>query len=165
MSQADRFIAELTHEGATTRRVLERIPDEHLGWRPHAKSMTLGALAYHIAILPRAIADLLKELDSEPPNVKLPEGVAVAEIVATLDASLPYAKERIASWGDEGLSQKWRMRRGEQVLLELPRVAMVRSVMLNHWYHHRGQLTVYLRMHDVALPSVYGPSADESPFG
>ena len=81
MKTADLFISELTREGATTRRVLERVPDEHLAWRPHAKSMSLGALAYHIAILPRAIADLLEELDATPPNVQLPEGVPVADMV------------------------------------------------------------------------------------
>lgn len=165
MGAADALIAELRAEAATTRRVLERVPDTELAWRPHPKSMSLGQLAFHIAILPQAIAGLLRELTADVPNVPLPEGVPVAEILATLDRSVPFAAEQLAAWGDDGLASVWRMTRQGQTLLELPRMAMVRSVMLNHWYHHRGQLTVYLRQLDVALPSVYGPSADEKPFG
>jgi uncharacterized damage-inducible protein DinB len=165
MSVAEGFVDELTREAATTRRILERVPEEQLGWRPHPKSMSLGQLAFHIAILPRAIADLLTELVSEVPRVPLPEGTPVAEILSTLEASVPYAAAKLSSWGDDGLAAMWRMTSDGRTLLELPRLAMVRSVMLNHWYHHRGQLTVYLRMLDVPLPSVYGPSADEQVFG
>ncbi|HWS71504.1 MAG TPA: DinB family protein [Thermoanaerobaculia bacterium] len=164
MAMAEAFIAELTNEAKTTRRVLERVPESELAWRPHPRSMSLGQLAYHIAALPRGIADLLAELSVEPPRVPLPENVPVAEILANLEQNIPYATERLASWGDAGLAAMWRMTRGDRTLLELPRAAMVRSVMLNHWYHHRGQLTVYLRLLDVPLPSVYGPSADEQVF-
>jgi uncharacterized damage-inducible protein DinB len=165
MAMADGFIAELTNEAKTTRRVLERVPDSQLAWRPHPKSMSLGQLAYHISALPRSIADLLAELSVEPPRVPLPEDTPVAELLANLDRNISHATERLAAWGDEGLGAMWRMTRGGKTLLELPRAAMVRSVMLNHWYHHRGQLTVYLRLLDVPLPSVYGPSADEQVFG
>ncbi len=165
MGLAEEFAAELTREALTTRRVLQRVPESQLGWRPHEKSMSLGQLAYHIAILPRAIAELLTNVETEVPNTPLPEGVPVAEIVATLKESVPFAIEKLTAWGDEGLDANWRMTREGKTLLEMPRKMMVRSVMLNHWYHHRGQLTVYLRLLDVALPSVYGPSADEQPFG
>jgi uncharacterized damage-inducible protein DinB len=161
MGLAEEFAAELTREALTTRRV----PESQLGWRPHPKSMTLGQLAFHIAILPRAIAELLTDLDAEVPRVPLPEGVPVAEMLATLKESVPFAAEKLAAWGDEGLDANWRMTREGKTLLEMPRKMMVRSVMLNHWYHHRGQLTVYLRLLEVPLPSIYGPSADEQVFG
>ena len=165
MSLAEQLAAELTREAATTRRVLERLPESQLAWKPHAKSMKLGELAFHIAILPRAISELLRDLDTEVPRVPLRDDASVAEILATLEESVPFAKETLLAWGDEGLSTRWRMTRGGKTLLEMPRVGMVRSVMLNHWYHHRGQLTVYLRLLDVPLPSIYGPTADESVFG
>ena len=164
MSLAETFAAELQQEAATTRRVLERVPDEHLAWRPHPKSMSLGQLAYHIAVLPRSISRLLQELSAEAPRVPLPEGTPVAEMIALLDAAVPFAVEQLAAWGDDGLRATWRMTREGKTLMEMPRLAMVRTVMLNHWYHHRGQLTVYLRLLDVALPSVYGPSADDPGF-
>jgi uncharacterized damage-inducible protein DinB len=165
MTAADAFIAELTQEAATTRRVLERVPEDQLSWRPHPKSMSLGQLAAHIAGLPRSIATILKELTIEPPRVPLPEPTSVAEILARLDEAVPFAIERLTEWGDEGLAEVWSMTRGERTLLQLPRLAVVRSVMLNHSYHHRGQLTVYLRLLDVPLPSVYGPTADDQVFG
>jgi len=165
MSATEAFIAELTQEAATTRRVLERVPEGQLSWRPHPKSMSLGQLAAHIAGLPRGIALLLKELTVEPPRVPLPEPTSTAEIVALLDEAVPFAIERLKEWGDEGLAQVWSLSRGGKTLLQLPRLAVFRSVMLNHWYHHRGQLTVYLRLLDVALPSVYGPTADDQIFG
>jgi uncharacterized damage-inducible protein DinB len=162
---AEMFANELSREAETTRRVLERVPEEHLAWRPHAKSMSLGQLAYHVASLPEGIAHLLTELSAEVPVVPLPEKTPVAEILMTLDRSVRVATEKLASWGDAGLHESWRMTREGRTLLEMPRVEMVRSVMLNHWYHHRGQLTVYLRMLEVPLPSVYGPTADEHVFG
>ena len=161
MSLAEQFAAELTREAAATRRVLERVPEAQLRWRPHPKSMSLGQLAFHIALLPRAIAELIAN-DVELPDISVRDDASVAEILATLDASVPFANERLAAWGDEGLSVQWRMTKKGQTLLDMPRMAMWRSVMLNHWYHHRGQLTVYLRMLDVPLPSIYGPTADEN---
>jgi uncharacterized damage-inducible protein DinB len=165
MSIANAFAAELTNEAKTTRRVLERIPEEQLGWKPHPKSMSLGQLARHIARLPRSISDLLREPVTEAPNVPLPEVTAVSEVLTLLDESVPYAVEKLTAWGDEGLAETFRLTSKGHTIFEMPRSAMVRAVMLNHWYHHRGQLTVYLRMLDVALPSVYGPTADERPFG
>jgi uncharacterized damage-inducible protein DinB len=165
MALAEAFAAELTHEAATTRRVLERVPEEHLGWKPHEKSMSLGQLAYHIASLPEGIAKLLTNLSAEVPFVPLPEQTSVAEILATLERTVPIAAAQLIAWGDAGLHESWRMTREGQTLMEMPRLVMVRNVMLNHWYHHRGQLTVYLRLLEVPLPSVYGPTADETPFG
>jgi uncharacterized damage-inducible protein DinB len=97
--------------------------------------------------------------------VPLPEGLSVAEIVAALDENVPYAAAKLTEWDDEALAMKIRLTREGKTLFELPRAALIRNVMLNHWYHHRGQLTVYLRLLDVPLPSVYGPTADEQAFG
>lgn len=164
MGLAEQFIAELTHESGTTRRVIERVPDDRRTWKPHEKSMSLGELALHIAGLPRGIAGLLENLVAEVPIVPLRDDVPVAEILVTLEESVAFATERLRAWGDEGLAERWRMTRGGQTLLEMRRSDMVRSVMLNHAYHHRGQLSVYLRLLDVPLPSIYGPSADEKVF-
>ena len=160
MSITKQFIAELTQEAATTRRVLERIPNDRLGWKPHPKSDSLGALAHHIAVLPRGITDLLSNLTTEPPTVPRPETKSAEEVVSVLEASVAYATDKLSEWGDEGIGMTWRMVSGGQTLIESSRSAMFRSLMLNHWYHHRGQLTVYLRMLDVALPPVFGPTAD-----
>ena len=165
MSIAESLAAELTREAVPTRRILERIPESQFPWRPHAKSMTLGQLAFHIARLPRSIADLLASAEAGAPSFPLREVPTVAELLSTLDESVPYAAERLIAWGDEGLFEKWRMVREGKTLMEMPRIGMVRAVMLNHWYHHRGQLTVYLRLLDVPLPSIYGPTADENVFG
>jgi uncharacterized damage-inducible protein DinB len=165
MTLVEQYAAELTREAATTRRVLERVPDAHLAWRPHQKSMSLGKLANHIAMIPRRVTELLDRPEAEPPRVPLPEDTPVADMLAALDRNVPFATAKLAEWGDEGLTVTWRMLQGGKTIMEMPRGVMVRSVLLNHWYHHRGQLTVYLRMLDVPLPSVYGPTADVQPFG
>lgn len=156
-----RLMAELAQEAGTTRRLLERVPEAHLTWKPHPKSMTLGQLAAHIANLPRGITDLALKLETEAPVVPLPGDLSLPEILGILEQSVATAAERLAAWGDEGLAQTWRLTRGGQTVFEMPRAAVIRTILLNHWYHHRGQLTVYLRLLDVPLPSVYGPTADE----
>lgn len=161
---AEAFIQELTQEAATTRRVLERIPEAKLTWTPHQKSMTIGQLGWHLAALPRGIADLLSELERDAPNVPRPQPATVAEILAALDENVPYAVNKIREWGDEGLQQIWTLKFQGRTVFQIPRMAAVRAILLNHTYHHRGQLTVYLRLLDVAVPSVFGPSADENPF-
>lgn len=165
MTLGEQFARELQQEAATTRRVLERVPESQFFWKPHEKSMSLGELAMHIAMLPRGIAELLRDPVTEVPIVPLVSPSTVAEILAALESSVAFATARLSAWSDDDLAAKWEMQRNGQTLLELPRAAMVRSVMLNHSYHHRGQLTVYLRMLEVALPSVYGPTADEKVFG
>ncbi len=161
---AEMFAQELTQEAATTRRVIERIPEGKLTWTPHAKSMTIGQLGWHLAALPRSIPDLLSELEREAPNVPRPQPATVAEILAALDENVPYATKKLGEWGDEGLQQIWTLKFQGRTVFQIPRLAAVRAILLNHTYHHRGQLTVYLRLLDVAVPSVFGPSADENPF-
>ena len=164
MSVTEQLIAELRHEAATTRRVIERLPEEKLTWQPHPKSMKLGELAMHIAMLPHGIAELLSETVREAPVVPRVQPQTVAEIVAKLGETIDHAAGKLTEWGDEGLKETWRLVSQGQTLVELPRGVAVRNLMMNHAYHHRGQLTVYLRLLDVPLPSVYGPTADEVRF-
>ena len=166
MPLIDGMLQELEQEAETTRRVLARVPNEHLAWRPHEKARTLGELAVHVATVPGAVAQLVAgQLTVQAPQFKDPQLQNASELVPTLDDSIAKAKSALSGMSDSELMATWRMMQGEKELFALPRVAMLRSIMLNHWYHHRGQLSVYLRQLDVPIPSIYGPSADENPFG
>jgi uncharacterized damage-inducible protein DinB len=163
-TRAERLIAELTRESHTTRRVLERLPEDRLAWRPHEKSMTVGQLALHLARLPLGIAMLVERLTVEAPTVPLGQPTSRREVLDALDESVAYAVERLSGWSDEDLDAQWTLTYRGAVLVSRGRGEVLRSLMLNHTYHHRGQLTVYLRLLDVPLPPVYGPTADENPF-
>ena len=166
MNISEPIIAELRHEAATTRRLLERVPQDSLEWQPHEKSMTMGRLAAHIAGLPRLLvaALTLDEYDTNDLRAQSPPADNVARILEAYDKNVAEALESLKTLSEERLLNPWRYRNGEQVLFEMPRLAVIRFVVLNHIVHHRGQLSVYLRLRDVPLPSVYGPTADESPF-
>ena len=165
MKMIDGLLAELDQEAETTRRVLERIPQAHLSWKPHPKSMSLGQLALHVATVPGGVAELAaRDLVPEPPAFKQPEAATAAELVPTLTASVAKARQTLGGFDDARMTAMWRMQSGGRDILAMPRVALVRAIMLNHWYHHRGQLLVYLRLLDQSVPSVYGPTADENPF-
>jgi uncharacterized damage-inducible protein DinB len=160
----DGFLQELAQEAVTTRRVLERVPADRMDWRPHPRSRTLGELAAHIATLPGNIAEMATRDSFEVSEIVPPRAMTGAELPAVLDDSLETARAALASLRDESLSEMWLMVDAGTTLVSMPRVALLRTIMLNHWYHHRGQMTVYLRELDVAVPSIYGPSADETPF-
>ena len=160
----DTLLQELEQETPATRRVLERVPNDRLSWRPHPKSRTLGELALHIATTPGAVAEFISTSPAQAPQFTDPSPASAAELVPALEASLAKARQLLGGMSDETVNATWRVLRGDRELMAVPRVAMLRSIMLNHWYHHRGQLTVYLRELDVPLPSIYGPSADENPF-
>jgi uncharacterized damage-inducible protein DinB len=165
MRLIDPILAELEQEAHATRRVLARVPDAHLSWRPHPKSFSLGQLALHVATIPGMVAKLAA-LDSlpEPPQFVQPSATSAGELVPAFEASLAQARQLLDGFDDARMAATWRLMSGGRELMAMPRAAVLRMIMLNHWYHHRGQLLVYLRMHDVPLPSVYGPTADESPF-
>jgi uncharacterized damage-inducible protein DinB len=159
------LLQELEQETPSTRRVLERIPEDRLGWKPHEKSMTLGQLALHVAGLPGRIADIsTRPTFDVRTQIPRPSPGSVAELLAELERSVQAAKGILGGMDDAELMSPWRMVDGEREIMAMPRVALLRTVLFNHWYHHRGQLTVYLRMVGALLPAVYGASADENPM-
>ncbi len=166
MRIAEPLVNELRMEAATTKRVLERVPEAHLTWQSHGKSMSLGQLALHVATLPSVVAQFLSgdalDFDSVP---KIPPTVgSQADLLAAFAASTEQARSYLSDLTDERALATWRLVAGQRELLAAPRAAMLRSLLFNHWYHHRGQLVVYLRLLDAPVPSVYGPTADENPF-
>jgi uncharacterized damage-inducible protein DinB len=164
MKMIDGLLQELEQEAHTTKRVLERVPDEHLGWKPHQKSMTLGQLALHIALVPGGVAEAAAQPSMQRPLFPQPSPSSASELLPTLDDSLKRARKALDGLDDSAMTATWRILDGDREILAMPRVAFLRSIMLNHWYHHRGQLSVYLRQLNVPVPSIYGPSADENPF-
>ena len=164
MAIIDGMLQELEMEAQTTRRVLERVPDDKLTWRPHARARTLGELALHIAQVPGNVAQIAAQSQVQAPKFSDPSPRRASELIPALDQSVAKAKSLLGGMDDAAMMSTWRMMHGDRELLAIPRVAFLRSVLLNHWYHHRGQLTVYLKELDVPIPSVYGPSADENPF-
>jgi uncharacterized damage-inducible protein DinB len=158
------MLNELRQEAATTRRLLERVPGDKLSWKPHPKSMSLGQLALHVASIPGDLARLaqLDEFDAAQANFDPASPKSVQEVLTALDASLGAAEEYLHGISNPAAAGMWRLTlRGKEVFA-IPRSGLLRSLMLNHWYHHRGQLSVYLRLLDVPLPVIYGRSADES---
>jgi uncharacterized damage-inducible protein DinB len=167
LSQA--FLAEFDQEMANTRKTLERVPDDKFGWKPHAKSMTMGYLATHIATLPSWAVNTIQQdsLDLAPEGgepYKLPEANTTKEVLDLFDESARAARAAIAEASDEGLAKPWSLLKTGQTLLTLPRAAVLRSFVFNHGVHHRAQLGVYLRLNDIPVPALYGPSADEPAF-
>ena len=161
MSISAALLPEFDAEMATTRRTLERVPDNKLGWKPHERSMSLGRLASHIAEMPSwgAIGLNLDALDMG--NYKPWEGASRAEILAVFDKNVAEARTAMAAASDEKYMSNWSLTAGGKTLMMMPKIAVVRSFMLNHVIHHRGQFSVYLRMNNVAVPSIYGPSGDD----
>ena len=159
------LLAEVDREAASTRRVLERIPDEHFGWKPHEKSMTLGRLATHVAELPLWINRILDTDDFD--FGAQPYQPVIADnregLLSFFEDKLQAGRMALGLATDEQLAQTWVFRRGEYVIGKDVRYQMLRQWMLNHQVHHRGQLTVYLRLLDIPVPGLYGPSADERP--
>ena len=162
MAIKDGLLADFDHEMGTTRKLLERLPDDKLAWKPHAKSMSLGGLATHLSSIASWGGTILNEpffdLAAAGPNQA--EKTSRAEILAAFDET----RTKTRGWMDKSdaeYTSMWSLRRGGQEMFSVPRVAAFRSFVLHHIIHHRGQLSVYLRLNDVAVPSIYGPSADE----
>ena len=164
MSTVEALLQELEQEAQTTRRVLERVPGDRLNWKPHDKSMSLGQLALHVAMVPGAVAEISRQSPVQVPDFKHPTATSAAELIPALEQSIATARKIVGAMDDAALASTWRAMDGEKEVMALPVGALLRSIMLNHWYHHRGQLSVYLRQVGVPVPSIYGPSADENPF-
>ena len=157
---------EMEQEGAVTARVLERVPEEQLTWRPHERSMSLGQLALHIATTPGQIAKMVAgdAYNLDPAAFDVPQPASRAEVLQAHSDGLATAKAYLQGLSAEQAAATWRLMVGPQEIMAVPRAACIRSIMLNHWYHHRGQLSVYLRLLNIPVPAIYGVSADENPF-
>jgi uncharacterized damage-inducible protein DinB len=162
-STIEGFIAEFDHESAATGRLLDRLPADRLSWRPHPKSMSLGELGLHVATIPGGMATLLEGPGVEAADILIhPEAVTVEQILQAWQQTIATFHEKIPN-SDDG-DRPWSVNKDGKPAVTVPKSAARRLFMLNHWYHHRGQLTVYLRLLDVPLPAVYAASADENPF-
>jgi len=161
----DSILGEIDFELPTTLKVLERVPQEHLAWTPHPKSMTLGKLAWHIAAIPTRVLMMLREgefdLTTAGPT-PMPEDVS--EFPGALRRHMDELRAHLRTMDDAALKAPLTLRAGTKVVNQIPKIGVVRSILLNHTYHHRGQLAVYLRLLDVPVPAIYGVSADENPF-
>ena len=165
MPIVDTLLPEYDHELATTRRLLERVPDGELGWKPHEKSMTLGQLSGHIANLPFWLSATLSapsyDLSAGDKEARLDPPASRELLLKEFDEKVSKARASLASATDAEMLAPWALKNGGHEIFSMPRVGAVRSFVMNHLIHHRGQLSVYLRLKDVPLPSIYGPTADE----
>lgn len=166
MSHAESLLPEFDHEMASTRKVLERIPDDKFDWKPHPKSHTIGWNANHVAELPNWLTAALttKSLDIAPaggPAYELPNLRSQKEILDLFDRNVAAARKAIAAASDEDMAQMWELSRAGQTIFTMRRSDVVRRLVLNHLIHHRAHLCVYLRLNDIPVPGMYGPSGDE----
>lgn len=161
---AESLIAEIEREGKATQRVLERVPADKSDWRPHAKSRSLGELAWHVARIPAMVNVILREGKIDVDQARPPQQ-AGTDFAGEFRKSLAVCKEVLAATSDKVLlEERFAFVKGGQEVIGFPKLAAIRNVMMNHSIHHRGQLTVYLRLLDIPVPAVYGRSADDNPF-
>jgi len=162
----DPMLAEFQEEAAITKRILDRVPGDKLEWRPHAKSMTLGQLCMHIAMIPGNLSRAVQGtgFDIAERNINPPAPASAADIHTAFETSVAAAEACLSGMSDEDARQNWRLLAKGREIFSKPRTGILRTLLFNHWYHHRGQLSVYLRLLDVPVPVVYGRSADENPF-
>ncbi|MGH9411832.1 MAG: DinB family protein [Vicinamibacterales bacterium] len=163
---AQALIAELDVETATTRRVLERVPADRYSWQPHPKSLSAGQLAQHIALIPGVMARVAQTdtVDLSTRGREYASAENTAALLSTLDDSVAAARAYLATLDERSAADIFRLTLGDREIASFPRLGVMRTMCLNHWYHHRGELVVYLRLLGVSVPVVYGRSADESPF-
>lgn len=164
MAIAEAMLMEMEMEEKTTQRILERVPEAKLSWKPHAKAYSLGQLAMHIAISPGRVASAATEDVHEFAPPPVPEPKTRKEIMDAFANSCANTKKIVKSFDDGKMMAMWTLKRDGKVIMSVPRAAFLRAIMLNHIYHHRGQLSVYIKLLDLPVPSIYGPSADENPF-
>lgn len=169
MALRDALLPEFDHEMANTRKTLQRVPDDRLDWKPHTKSTSMGGLATHLSNLPTWTNHTIDEdsLDLAPEGKPLPPAPSIksqTELLELFDSNVAKARAAIASVSDEELFKPWTLQNNGNEILTLPKIAVLRGFVMNHNIHHRAQLGVYLRLNDIPVPSIYGPSADENPF-
>jgi len=167
MALIDILLAGFDRETATTRRLLELVPDAAFDWKPHDRSMTLGGLAAHLVNLPAWIGNVMNhawfDLAESLDEAKSP-AANTAELLSRFDENVRAARALLVNRIDDELNEPWTLKRGKQDLFTLPRIGILRYFVLNHLIHHRGQLSIYLRLHDVPIPAIYEPSTDEGPL-
>jgi uncharacterized damage-inducible protein DinB len=164
MSIAHSLLAEFEVQAPITRKFLERLPEDKLTWKPHDKSMSAGQLAYHLASVPGGIVRFVQNNPAQAPeSFNFPQPTSRLEILKTLEESIATVRSVLPTFDDAAMKESWRMVSGGRELFAQPRAEFLRDVMLSHWYQHRGQFSVYLRLLDVAVPASWGPSADEPP--
>jgi uncharacterized damage-inducible protein DinB len=167
MSLGESMLPEFDHEMANTRKTLERVPDDKFAWKPHEKSFPMGHLASHLANLPgwTNVTIDMEEFDMSPPGgepAKTPECHTRQELLDTFDGNVAKARAALAGITDDRMFRNWSLLAGGNKIFSMPRIAVLRSFVMNHIIHHRAQLGVYLRLNDIPVPSIYGPSADEA---
>lgn len=162
-SIAESLLAEFETQAPVTRRFLERLPENKLGWKPHPRSMTAGQLAFHLALIPGGVVRAAQKNPAPAPSFNFPQPASLQEILEKFDESVRVVRETLPQFDDAAMAETWRLAAGETVVLAQPRVQFLRDVMFSHWYQHRGQFCVYLRLLDVPVPASWGPSADETP--
>jgi uncharacterized damage-inducible protein DinB len=157
------LIGELQHEAAVTRKILERIPADKFDYKPHERSMAMGRLAVHVAEMTGWVIETVTktELDFATMDYKPFAPQSTEELVAFLDKVGGEAIEALKNTSDEAMMESWSLRNGEQVYFTMPRIQVLRGMVFNHIVHHRGQLSVYMRLNEIPVPEIYGPSADE----
>ena len=158
------MLNEIEHEGAQTKRMLERVPVDKFHWKPHDKSREIGQLAVHVAQIPAWTSRVLAAPDFDMMTFKrdVPEIKSADDLIKISDANIQKAIQDIENAKDEDMMVMWTFKRGDQIIFTLPRVAAIRNMAMNHLVHHRGQLSVYLRLLNIPVPGMYGPSADEA---
>ena len=163
MSFAQSLLAEFEAQVPVTRKFLERLPEDKLTWKPHEKSMSAGQLAFHIAFVPGGVVRAAQKNPAQAPEFKMPQPSSLREILSTFEESVATVRDLLPRFDEASMRETWRLLQGDQELVAVPREQFLRNIMLNHWYQHRGQFSVYLRLLQVAVPASWGPSADE-PF-
>jgi uncharacterized damage-inducible protein DinB len=164
MPIAQSLLAEFEIQAPVTRKFLERLPEDKLTWKPHEKSMTAGQLAFHLATVPGGIVQFVRNNPAEvPKSFAFPQPASVAEILAALDSSIATVRDMLPTFDDAAMEEDWHMQANGKNIFAQPRSLFLRDVMLSHWYQHRGQFSVYLRVLDIPVPASWGPSADEPP--
>ncbi|MGH9433408.1 MAG: DinB family protein [Terriglobia bacterium] len=166
MAFSEALLPEFDQEMANTRRTLERVPEDKLGWKPHEKSGSMGWLAAHVATIPEWVSDAINKdsMDMAPNGVRVaspPEPKTRQELLGVFDKGVAAARKAIAGASDDHLRKPWTLLSNGQTILTLPRIALLRTWVMNHSIHHRAQLGVYLRLNNIPVPAIYGPSADE----
>jgi uncharacterized damage-inducible protein DinB len=163
-SIAESMLVEFEMQAPVTRRFLERLPEDKLTWKPHEKSMTAGQLAFHLASIPSRVVRFVENNPAQAPETfHVPQPASRQEILDNFEESIAVVREILPGMDDAVMTEQWRLMAGEKELMVIPRAAFLRDIMLSHWYQHRGQFCVYLRLLNVPVPASFGPSADEPP--